>query len=240
MTKALYMDDAYCKEFEAGIVETKDGKLVVLDTTAFYPQGGGQPFDTGTIHCNGIDYEVTAVRKADGNITHEVAATGLQAGDKINGKINWERRYTFMRMHTACHIISAIFHTKTGALITGNQIGLDETRVDFSLENFDREKINEYIALANQIIARDILVKVFYLPREEALQRPGMVKLAGALPPDVKNLRIVEIEGVDTQADGGTHVRTLKEIGTIELSRIENKGKNNRRVYFKLLPTLIP
>ena len=234
MESALYMNDSYLKEFEAVVESVKDDKFVILDRTAFYPQGGGQPFDTGTISCNSEEYPVVFVGKFAGQISHEVSKPGLKEGDKIVGKINWERRYIFMRMHTAAHLVSSIFHNKLGALITGNQIDIDKTRIDFSMENFDKEKIIEYLGLANDLIKQDIPVKVSSLPREEAMKIPGVVKLAGALPPNIEILRIVEIPGVDLQADGGTHVKSLKEIGKIEFVKAENKGKDNRRVYYSV------
>ena len=158
----------------------------------------------------------------------------MKAGDKVTGRIDWERRYRFMRMHTAAHLLSAVMHTQDNVLITGNQIDLDKTRVDYNMAEFDQEKIKQYIAKVNDIIQQDLPVKVSYMDREEALKIPGMVKLAGALPPSVTSLRIVEIPGVDMQADGGTHVNSLKEIGTVEFFRAENKGKDNRRVYYTI------
>jgi misacylated tRNA(Ala) deacylase len=226
------MHDSYVKEFEAAVASVKDNKYVVLDKTAFYPTGGGQPSDTGMLMCNGEEYQVVYVGKFEGKISHEVFKQGLKAGDKVIGKLNWDRRYMLMRMHTAAHLLCSIFHNKSGALITGNQLEVDKSRIDFSVENYDPEKIREYVALANQLIQKDLPVSATFMPREEALQIAGMVKLAGALPPDVKELRIVSIEGVDTQADGGTHVKSLKEIGTIEFLKAENKGKSNRRVYY--------
>lgn len=234
MDGALYMHDSYLKEFEANIVSVKDGKYVVLDKTAFYPTGGGQPADTGALLCNGEEYPVVFVGKFDGKVSHEIAKQGLKEGDKVVGKINWDRRYMLMRMHTAAHLLCSIFHNKSGALITGNQLETDKSRIDFALDNYDPERIKEYVALANTIIQKDLPVSVAFMPREEALKISGMVKLAGALPPDVKELRIVSIEGVDTQADGGTHVNSLKEIGSIEFLRAENRGKNNRRVYYRV------
>ncbi len=232
MEKALYMNDSYLKEFEAVVESVKDDKFIVLDRSAFYPSGGGQPHDTGSMICNGEEYPVVYVGKFSGQISHEVSKPGLKVGDKIMGKINWDRRYKFMRMHTAAHLVSSIFHNKMGALITGNQIDEEKTRIDFNMENFDREKILEYIGVANELIKQDLPVKVYSLPREEAMKIPGVVKLAGALPPDVAELRIVEIPNVDLQADGGTHVKSLAEIGTIEFVKAENKGKDNRRVYY--------
>jgi misacylated tRNA(Ala) deacylase len=233
MSNALYMHDSYLKEFEARVV-SMNGNLIALDKTAFYAKGGGQPFDTGVLVKEGQDYPVVSVRKQDGAIVHEVPQSGLQEGDLVTGKIDWERRYTLMRMHTAAHLLCSIFHNKTGALITGNQLDIDKSRIDFALDDYDPEKIKEYVSLANTIIQQNLPVSVAFMPRDEALKIPGMVKLAGALPPAVTELRIVTIEGVDTQADGGTHVKSLKEIGTIEFLKAENKGKNNRRVYYSL------
>ena len=122
----------------------------------------------------------------------------------------------------------------TGALITGNQLEEDHVRFDFSLEKFDKDLLEEYLFKANKLFITDVAVSWYELPREEALKIPGIVKMAEAFPPDLPVLRIVEIGGVDRQADGGTHVRTLKEIGKVELLKTENKGKNNRRIYFRL------
>lgn len=232
MESALYMNDSYLKEFEAVVEGVKDDKFIVLDKTAFYPTGGGQPHDTGILACNGEEYIVVYCGKFSGKISHEVAKPGLKPGDKVTGKINWDRRYKFMRMHTAAHLLISIFNRESNVLITGNQIDEDKTRIDFNMENFDREKIMKYIEEANSITKQDVPVNTYYLPREEAMKLPGVVKLAGALPPNVQTLRIVEIPGVDLQADGGTHVKSLAEIGTIEFVKAENKGKDNRRVYY--------
>ena len=234
MENALYMNDSYLKEFEATVESVKDDKFVVLDKTAFYPTGGGQPYDTGIFICNNEEYPVVYTGKFSGQISHEIAKPGLKQGDKVTGKINWDRRYKFMRMHTAAHLLISIFNRESNVLITGNQIDEEKTRIDFNMENFDREKIIRYIQTANDIIKQDLPVNTYYLPREEAMKIEGVVKLAGALPPDVQTLRIVEIPGVDLQADGGTHVRSLVEIGTIEFVKAENKGKDNRRVYYTI------
>jgi len=234
MEQALYMDDSYLKEFEATVASVKDNKYIVLDKTTFYPRGGGQPHDTGVLVKDNEEFPVVYVGKFSGVISHEVSKPGLKQNDKVIGKINWERRYKLMRMHTAAHLLSGIFHVKLGALITGNQKDVEKTRMDFNLENFDRAKVEEMVSLANEIIKKDLPVKVYYKNREEAMKIPGVIKLANTLPPDIENLRIVEIEGADIQADGGTHVKSLKEIGTIDILKIDNKGKSNRRLYFGL------
>ena len=224
MENVLYMDDSYLKEFEAIVESIKDDKFVVLDKTAFYPTGGGQPHDIGTFVCNGEDYPVVYCGKFSGQISHEVSKPGLKVGDKVIGRIDWDRRYKFMRMHTAAHLLISIFNRGSNVLITGNQIDEEKTRIDFNMENFDRDKIMQYIETSNQIIKQDLPVNVYYLPREEAMKIAGVVKLAAALPPNVDTLRIVEIPGIDVQADGGTHVKSLAEIGTIEFVKAENKG----------------
>jgi misacylated tRNA(Ala) deacylase len=140
-----------------------------------------------------------------------------------------------MRSHTAAHVFASLLCTCTGALVTGNQLEEDKIRFDFSLEKYDREILNKYIDRANDLFRKDISVRWYELPKREALRIPGVIKMAEAFPPDIPNLRIVEIAGMDKQADGGTHVKNLKEIGQIKLLKTKNKGKNNRRVYFSLM-----
>jgi len=234
MTKALFMVDSYLKESPATVISVKDGKYVRLDQTIFYPRSGGQPHDTGKIIKNNEVYNVVYVGKFSGDISHEVDHAGLQAGDVVSCFLNWERRYKLMRSHTAAHVLAALLNKGTGALITGNQLEEDHVRFDFSLEKFDRGLLETYLAKANKLFDTDVSVKWYELPREEAMKISGVVKMAAAFPPDLPTLRIVEIVGVDRQADGGTHVRNLREIGKVELVKTENKGKNNRRIYFKL------
>ncbi|MBI4018865.1 MAG: alanyl-tRNA editing protein [Candidatus Aenigmarchaeota archaeon] len=231
--RPLYLEDSYLKEFDATIVRA-DGKLIVLDNTAFYPSGGGQPSDTGTVRRGDEEFRVVFAIKKDGNVSHEVDKEGLKEGDKVHCTIDWPRRYALMKMHTAAHVLSAIMHKETGALITGNQLGVAESRIDFSLENLDRDKITEYVRMANEAMARNIEVKHYFLPTEDAMKIEGVIKLAKALPPSVNELHIMEIGDIDKQADGGTHVGNTKEVGIIELLKLENKGKNNRRIYYTL------
>ena len=233
--ETLYLNDCYLKEFEATIESVKDNKYVVLDKTAFYPNSGGQPYDTGVFIRHGEEFPVVYVGKFGDVISHEVSKPGLKSGDKVNGKIDWDRRYILMRYHTAAHLLSEVIHKEIGARITGNQLNTDKGRIDFDLENYDRDKLIEYIAQANEIIQKELPVKTYFLEREEAFKNPDLFSLKNVLPPEVKELRIVEIEGFDTKACGGTHVKNIKEIGKIEFLKAENKGKNNRRLYFKLV-----
>ncbi|MEK6861568.1 MAG: alanyl-tRNA editing protein AlaXM [Nanoarchaeota archaeon] len=233
MEQALYLNNSYQKEFEASVLKAGENQ-VILDKTLFYPTGGGQLHDTGKLMYNNSEYVVLSVRKSELDIFHELDKEGLKPGDKVKGVIDWNRRYKLMRSHTAMHLVSAIAIQDTGALITGNQIDIDKSRIDFDLEEFNKELLQSFIEKANKIIKEDRKVKSYYLPREEALKVPEIFRLAKAFPDHIKDIRIVEIEGIDRQADGGTHVKSLKEIGEIELLSFENKGKNRRRIYFRL------
>ena len=235
----LYLTDCYTKEFKATVTDVVDNRFVTLDKTAFYPDSGGQPHDTGilTREADGREFPVTYTRKMDDLISHEVATTNpstvLAPGDQVTGKINWERRHLFMRSHTACHVLSAVIHKETSALITGNRIGEAKTRVDFSLQDFDRSEIKSYEEKTNKIIDQNIPVEIKTLSKEEALKIPSIVKLKMDLP-DREEIRVIDITGYDSQACGGTHVKNTSEIGHIKIVKAENKGKNNRRIYFKL------
>lgn len=234
MENALYMKDSYIKEFDGVVENVKEHKFAVLNRTYFYPSGGGQPHDTGIMRCNDESYPVIYVGKFSGQISHELGRQGLKPGDKIIGKIDWGRRYRLMRMHTAAHIIDAVLYKEAGALCTGNQLGLDKSRIDFSLEMLDREKMQGYIDMANEFVKKAIDVKIYFMKREEALKIPGVVKLASVMPPEAHELRIVDIPGVDLQADGGTQVKNTSEIGEMKFLSVENKGKNNRRLYYTI------
>ena len=230
MTRKLYWEEPYSKSFEAKVISV-EGPAVVLDQTLFYPRGGGVACDFGTL--NGSRVQETT--KADDKILHTLEAPGsIKIGDVVKGEVDWQRRHRLMRMHTAGHLLSSILYSKANCRITGNQIDVDRSRMDFNLVSFDRAQIEGYVAEANQIIGKDAPVKTYFLKREEALKLPDMVKLAEAAPPAEDRLRIVEIEGVDRQADGGLHVSHLKEIGQIQLLKLENKGKTNRRLYYDL------
>jgi misacylated tRNA(Ala) deacylase len=232
--KALYVEDSYLRECDSTVTSVKDGKFVVLDQTIFYPKSGGVLHDTGTIFRGEESFPVVYVGKFSGEISHEVGAEGLQEGNRVRCCLDWDRRYKLMRSHTAAHAMISVLCQETGALVTGNDVGLDRTRFDFSLDSFDRQVLLSYIDRANELFQKDVPVDTYELPREEAMKIPGVVKLAAALPPKVERLRIVEIKGVDRQADGGCHVRNLNEVGRAEFIKAENKGKNNRRVYYRL------
>ena len=233
-TKQLYLYDSYQTEFEAKI-QNVTGNQVILDQTAFHPLTGGVAFDTGYIAKGNAKYRVLRVEinRETKEITHILGdASGLSAGDTVKGMIDWERRYRLMRLHTAAHLIAAIMYRDYNALITGGQVDCDQAKLDFNLPKTDREVFEDAVAKANIEVSKGTALKMYFLERTEALKVPGIVKLAERMPPEVKELRIVEIPGIDVQADGGPHVNNTREIGEMSLVRIENKGKSQRRVYF--------
>ena len=230
-----YFKDSYKKEFETEIKEVNENKII-LNSTYFYPSSGGQSNDTGAITRiqDKKELKVTDIKKENNAIIHILDSSGLKKKDKVNCIIDWDRRYKLMKMHTAAHIISAIIHKKTGAMITGNQLDTEKSRIDFSLDNFNKEKIKEYIEEANNEIKKGHKVETSIISKEEAEKIKNLSKLAKGLPPSLKEIRIVKIGSIDEQADGGTHVNSTKEIGKINLISTENKGKSNRRLYFSL------
>jgi Ser-tRNA(Ala) deacylase AlaX len=234
MNKPLYFDDCYLKEFDATVVAVH-GNDIILDNTAFYPTSGGQPNDLGKLICKGKEYIVQNVRKTDQGIVHQVPHMhDIIPTDKVHGIIDWERRYRLMRLHSAAHVLCATVHTLTGALVTGKQLDSAQSKIDFSLEAFDRNAIQQFGEHANATIAKGAPIRMSSMPREEALKIPDLVKLADKMPPNVPEWRIVEIVGVDIQPCGGTHVKDIKEIGNIKVIKAENKGAAKRRMYFTL------
>lgn len=237
MTQPLWYTDCYLKDWQAKVVEAVDaesGAEIVLDKTAFYPESGGQPSDFGKIVCNGEEFSVLSSRK-EGMIWHKLDRAGLNPGDDVLCFVDWQRRYTLMRYHTACHILSRVIFNETQAMVTGKQIYIDRARIDFSLRDFDKEKIKSYEEKANQAIEAGFDVEWLVMFREEANKIDNLVRLQHRpLPETMNEVRVVDIAGFDTQACGGTHVKNTREIGRMEITKAENKGKENRRVEFIL------
>ena len=235
MAKALYLEDSYLKEFEAVVVKVIDNKFVILDQTAFYPNSGGQPNDTGVMirKTDNKEFKVVYVAKFEGDVSHEIENCELKEGDKIIGNIDWQRRYAHMKAHTAAHILAESLYRNSGAFTTGNQLSADECRIDSNFE-YSPELIEKTFKEANEIIAKDLPITSRTMPREEAERLPNMTKLAKGLPPEIKEVRIVNIGDYDQQADGGTHVKSTKEIGNMQFIKYNSKGKGNKRIYFKV------
>jgi misacylated tRNA(Ala) deacylase len=235
MEETLYLNDSYLKEFEAEVIEVNDN-FVVLNKTAFYPAGGGQPNDEGVmINEKGEEFEVVYVGESSGKINHEMGKIGLEVGEKVKCKIDWKRRYLLMKSHTATHVLSEVLYGEAHALITGGQLGIEKCRMDFDIDDYDLEKIKGYVEKANEILKKDLKVSVKTLSREEAIKIPQVSKLAKGLSEELQTVRIVSIGDFDVQADGGTHVNSTKEVGKIEFIKCDNRGKNNRRIYYKIV-----
>jgi len=235
MVNALYLDDCYLKEFESKVKTVTDGKFVILEESAFYPNSGGQANDTGIIirKSDNKEFKVVFVGKFNGQISHEIEGDGLLANEEVVCEIDWERRYKLMRMHSASHVLSGVIHKDDKAMITGNQLNTDKSRIDFSLENYSAEKLQYYINQTNKIIDKNIPIEIYYMNKDEDPEQ--FLRLAKGLPPNLERIRIVDIVGFDKQPDGGTHVKNTSEIGHLEFIKGENKGSGRRRVYFRLV-----
>lgn len=231
----IYMKDSYVKEFESQVKEVNDKKYIILESTAFYPNSGGQPHDTGKMIAGDRVFNVVYVGKFNNRISHEVDREGLSSGEIVKCRVDWERRYMLMRCHTAAHIISRIIFDDSGAKITGNQLGLEYSRIDFSLENFDRNRIEKWFVQANETVRKGLDVRTSFMSREELTANPELVRTMNLIVPEsAERVRIVDITGFDQQACAGTHVRNTSEINKVNVIKCENKGKSNRRIYFKV------
>ena len=243
MTELLYLSDHYLKEFDASVVEVPDAKTLVLDRTAMYARGGGQPSDRGKLILDdGVIFEVVESTKGEDKVFHHVGAEIAEVqrsalvGKSVHGVIGWDLRYKHMRHHTALHILSGVVFLKFNARITGGQIYADRARLDLSLADLNKEKQGLIEEEMNKVVEDNREVKTLWLDREEALKRSDLYRLsADLLPKGTDKLRIVDIVGFDSQLDGGTHVSRTGEIGRIKISKTENKGKENKRVEIVLI-----
>ena len=238
-TELLYLNDSYMRESDALVTSVKDGKYVVLDKTIFYPNSGGQPHDEGFMTTkDGVSFKVIFVGKFSGNVSHEIEpieGKAFSPDQEVHCTLDWGKRYKLMRSHTAAHVVSGIIAKELGAQIHGNQKSLEKIRIDFNTENFDKEYLKELVEKSNRIIEQNLSVKTYFTGKDELEKNPDLMKLAKGLPEDVKEVRIVDIDGFDKQPCGGTHVNNLSEVGKLEFIKAENRGKNNRRLYFKLV-----
>ncbi len=234
MTELLYLQDHYLREFDARIEAIPEPRSVVLDKTAIFPRGGGQPSDYATIICsNDSRFEVIDSSKTDGKVVHnlstEIAITRL--GETVHCLVDWNLRYLHMRYHTALHILSGVVYQKFDSKITGGQIYPDRARLDLTLTDLSKEKLTLIEAEMNKIVTADREVRIYWLTTEEALQRKDLSRLSADLvPKGLDRLRVVDIVGFDAQFDGGTHVAKTGEVGKIRISKTENKGKASKRI----------
>lgn len=237
MTQLLYLHDSYLREFDATVTAV-DAQRVALDRTAFYAGGGGQPADTGLLRWDGRTARVAEVRKDADTVWHAVEGEVPPPGATVRGVLDWGRRFDIMRHHSALHVLVGVVYRSFDALVTGGAIYPDRARMDFSLEDLNRDRVGAIEAEANRIIQEQHRILVRFLSREE-FERSDLVRLAkNLIPPDIREVRVIEIEGFDAQADGGTHVGNTAEIGALRVVKTENKGKINRRLEIALAPTV--
>ena len=230
MTEALYHTDAYLREFDA-VVTAVEGQAVALDRTAFYPAGGGQPHDTGTLTDGARTWRVTKTRKAGPDIFHELDGEAPPPGTRLHGAIDWDRRYQLMRTHTAMHVLCGVIFRDYGASVTGGNMEPLKGRMDFEFETMRQELVKEIEEKINVEVAAARPVKVKILPRAEAFAIPDLIRTKiNLLPEGILEVRTVEIEGLDLQADGGTHVANTREVGRIRVTDYKSKGKINKRI----------
>jgi misacylated tRNA(Ala) deacylase len=235
MTEELFLRDSYLKEFEARVVRVA-GREVILDRTAFYPGGGGQPPDKGVLRVGPFRANVVDVRRSGGEIVHVLDNPIPDTVRALKGELDWERRYAHMRHHTALHVLSGVIWRNFEAKVTGGQMRADRARMDFSFPGeWTVRVVGEIERLTNEALASARPVKVYGLPREDALRNPDLIRTQVNLVPErVGVIRVVEIEGLDTQADGGTHVANTREVGRMEITGHKSKGRQNKRIEFVL------
>ena len=235
MTELLFHEDSYLREFEATVSGvTENG--VMLDRTAFYNGGGGQPFDTGVLVASTVEYRVTRAGRTGGNVVHQIDGPVPMTGTRVTGKVDWQRRYSLMRTHTALHILCGVIWRDYGALVTGGDMRPGEARMDFELEQMSAEFAQEVEARINAEVAAARDVAVGNLTREQADQIPDLIRTKiNLLPPNIQEVRTIDIQGLDLQADGGTHVANTREVGTIKVVGHESKGRINKRLRIELV-----
>jgi misacylated tRNA(Ala) deacylase len=238
MTELLYQTDSYLKEFEAVITSVLMAeRAVVLDRTAFYPGGGGQPCDFGTLTVEGVTYPVDKVKKQGNDVLHILGGDQPlpSVGATARGVLDWARRYELMRTHTALHILCGTVFRDYGALVTGGEMEPGKGRLDFEFETMRGELVREIEASINKEAVQGREIRVQILPREEAFQIPDLIRTKiNLLPEGITHVRTVEIVGLDLQADGGTHVRNTNEVGSIRVADYKSKGAINKRIYIEI------
>jgi misacylated tRNA(Ala) deacylase len=231
-TELLYLRDAYLQQFEARVVDVRDN-AIALDQTAFYPTGGGQPHDVGTL--SGL--EVTDVRKEDGLVWHTVVGVSLPSpGVTVAGVVEWTRRHRLMRTHTALHVLCGVIWNEWHVPVTGGNMEPLSARMDFEFDPLPEGFAATVEALVNAELAADRPIEVGFLPRDTAVHDADLIRTkVNMIPESVSEIRVVDIVGLDKQADGGTHVRSTGEVGLIRVLKTENKGKGNKRIRVEII-----
>lgn len=239
MTDELFSTDAYLRTFEAGVTKVDaEQRLVALDRTAFYPGGGGQPWDVGVLRWHDGTADVRRTRRVGGQIWHEIAADQPlpDPGGELEGTLDWDRRHLLMRTHTALHILCGVIWQDFGVAVTGGNMEPGSGRLDFELAEMSAELGRRLERRINDEIARARDIAIEFVDRVEADADPALIRIkANLIPASIDPLRVIDIRGLDRQADGGTHVATTAEVGAVEITKTESKGRANKRVRLRLV-----
>jgi misacylated tRNA(Ala) deacylase len=234
MTRPLYHEDSYLREFRATIVD-KVGGGVILDQSAFYPGGGGQPSDEGILRAESIEYSVTRIRRDAGALVHVIDGRTPEIGTELTGIMNWAKRYQLMRTHTGLHILCGVIWRDYGAQVTGGDMQPLKARMDFELEHMSVDFAKDVEQKVNAEVAASRPVSTDFLTREDAMKIPDLIRTKiNLLPPDIQQVRVVNIHDLDMQADGGTHVANTSEVGLIRVVGHESKGRINKRLRIEI------
>jgi len=235
MTKLLYQTDSYLREFEAQVTAVTEDGAIILSQTAFYPGGGGQPCDLGELTAGNHTWPVQKVQKKGSDVLHFVNGDLPAVGTRLTGRLDWDRRFKLMRTHSALHILCGVIWRDYGASVTGGNMDPLQGRMDFEFETMHHELVKEIEESINVEVAKARPVLVDILPREVAFEIPDLIRTKiNLLPEGIKEVRTVEIKGLDLQADGGTHVVNTFEVGRIRVTDYKSKGKINKRIYIEL------
>lgn len=234
MTEKLYHQDTYLQEFEAIVTQVSEER-VALDRTAFYPSGGGQPSDLGRMVRGADEFMVSKVETDAGEIWHTVDPEGLREGDAVAAYLDWPYRYKLMRTHTAMHILCGVIWRDYGASVTGGNMTPGRGRMDFEFQRMQKELVEEIEAKINVEVDAARPISAAVLPREQAFEIPDLIRTKiNLLPNGIQQVRVVEIDGLDLQADGGTHVANTSEVGPIRVVDYKSKGRINKRLVVEL------
>ncbi|PWH15507.1 MAG: Ala-tRNA(Pro) hydrolase [Anaerolineae bacterium] len=239
MTLLLYQTDSYSKENQAKVIQMiPEEHALILDQTVFYPGGGGQPADTGSLLCKGKQLTIQKVKKMGDDVLFylESASELPDVGEVVTCQIDWERRYQLMRTHSAMHVLCGVIFRDYGATVTGGDMEPLKGRMDFEFETMHKDLVAAIEEAVNREVQKGLPIRTAILPREEAFKIPDLIRTKiNLLPADIQFVRVVEIVGLDLQADGGTHVQNTSEIGKIRVVDYKSKGKINKRIYIELV-----
>lgn len=235
MTEELCATDAYLRSCDATVVAVSE-EGVMLDRTVFYARGGGQPGDTGALRWDAGEVRITDTLKHAGEVLHVLEGSAPAVGTPVTAEIDWDRRHTLMRTHTALHALSGIVFRDYGAKVTGGNMEPGVARMDFELEAISQEFGREVEQKLNAALEQDHPVQVSFLPRTEALADADLIRTkVNLIPEHVDPIRVIDIEDLDKQADGGTHVRSTAEVGRVRVAKTESKGKGFKRMRIELV-----